>query len=85
MIKHHKLHRKFYFIVNNLFEMFIEKSNKKNKNVIQKKLIFSNFFKFSMSSGISILSNIASKIYMIMNKLFDKIAKKNSKNFLNII
>ena len=46
MLKHQKQHRKSYFIINDLFEMFAEKSNKKNMNITQKKSIFSCFFEF---------------------------------------
>ena len=44
--QYQKSHRKSYFIINDLIEMFVEKSNKKSKNIIQKNLCFSNFFKF---------------------------------------
>ena len=37
---------KIYMIMKNLFEMFVEKSSKRNMNIIQKKSIFSRFFEF---------------------------------------
>ena len=44
MIKHQKSHRKSHFIMNDLFEMFVEKQSKKNKNIIQKTSYFQCFF-----------------------------------------
>ena len=34
MLKHQKSHRKSYFIIIDLFEMFAEKSSKRNMNII---------------------------------------------------
>ena len=36
-LKHQEPHRKSYFTMNDLFEMFAEKSNKKSMNIIQKR------------------------------------------------
>ena len=82
--------------MNDLFEMFVEKSIKKNKNIIQKKSYFRCFFAtfcFSISSFKSIkhlniasfASSIISKIHMIMKNLFVIFAKKQFKKNLNII
>ena len=45
-LKHQKQHRKSYFIINNLFEMFVKKSSKRNMNIIQKKSTSSCFSEF---------------------------------------
>ena len=42
-LKHQKQHRKLYFIMNDLFEMFAEISSKKSKNIMQKKSTSSCF------------------------------------------
>ena len=42
-------HRKSYFTMIDLFEMFVEKLNKKNMNITQKKSIFSCFSEFDQS------------------------------------
>ena len=44
MIKYQKSYRKLYFIMNDLFKMFVEKLNKKSKNIIQKISFFFEFF-----------------------------------------
>ena len=46
MIKHQKQHRKSYFIIDDLFEIFVKISNKKNKNIIQKISFFRIFLNF---------------------------------------
>ena len=46
MLKYQESYRKSYFIMNDLFEMFAEKSSKKSMNITQKKSTFSCFFEF---------------------------------------
>ena len=73
MLKHQESHRKLYFIMNDLFEMFAEKSNKKNMNIIQKKSTFSCSFEFRQTRIKSIDSqeNLKDSI-MIAKKRFKK-------------
>ena len=80
-LKHQKSHRKSYFIMNDLFEMFVEKSSKRNMNIIQKKSIFSCSSEFRQSRQIRIKS-IDSQENLKDSTMF---AKKQFKKKWNII
>ena len=71
-LKHQKQHRKSYFTMNNLFEMLIEKSSKRNMNIIQKKLIFSFFFEFRQIRIKSLRQRDFKDTIMIAKKQFKK-------------
>ena len=50
IVSHQKSHiSKYYMIIKKLFEMFVEKTNRKNRKIIQKKSISSCFFEFRQS------------------------------------
>ena len=72
MLKHQKQHRKLYFIINDSFEIFVEKSNKRNINIIQKKSISSCSFKFHQIRIKSLRQRDSKDTIMLARKQFKK-------------
>ena len=63
---------KIYMFMNNLFEIFIEISNKKNKNIMQKKSIFSCFFESRQTRIKSLCQQNFKNTIMLARKQFKK-------------